>query len=245
MSVYLEALGSYLGKNVEDIHGRASGRIVGIAANSKNEVTEIQLEIGTGELKTLPITQFELEKGTPVVLPQWKVEANEIQREYLTASRRLSAVDLLLKDGDISKDAYQEMKDTYANAIEQIDSRRTKLAETLTGRKFQLEQQIRELQTALTNNKMLYSSREITEAAYKEVVDSIRAALTKSRTEKTDIEETEAMIAKVESTPPPTIASKSLDSYVDPPEAPVPIPSIQPPRIPDVVVVKVREEPAT
>ncbi len=241
MSILVENLGGYLGKSINDVHGRPTGRIVGLSTNIRNEVTAIQIEMGTGDLKTFPVTQLDLGKESPILLPDWKVEAVEIQREYETASRRLTAIDLLLNDGDISKDTYQEMKDNYETALEQIKSRRDKLRETLVDRRYQLEQQIRDLQAALTNNKMLYSSSEIDETSYKAVVSSIREGLARGTSEKADIDETERGLSKIETKPAPYVDTKRGESYAELPEAPI---SKDLPRIPDVVVVKVREDSA-
>jgi hypothetical protein len=234
MAVFVQNIGSYLGKAISDIHGRPAGRILGLSTNMTNEVTAVQIEQNGGDLRSVPVNQLDLNNGSPVLLPDWKIKATEVDREFDTTSRRSSAVDLLLKDGDITSETYEQMKDEYERALDQIKTRRDALVEKIVDRRAYLENQIRTLQAALTNNKMLYSSMEIQESSYKEAVTAIREDIAKCSAEKDDIDNIETMLSKLE-----TDAPKPLDSDPKLPEAPAPD---VPPTIPDVVVVKVRED---
>lgn len=234
MAVFVQNIGSYLGKAISDIHGRPAGRILGLSTNMTNEVTAVQIEQNGGDLRSVPVNQLDLNGGSPVLLPDWKIGATEIDREFETASRRLSAVELLLKDGDITSETYQQMKAEYESALDQIKIRRDTLVEKIADRRAYLENQIRTLRAALTNNKMLYSSMEIQESSYKDAVTAIREDIAKCTTEKDDIDDIETMLSKLE-----TNAPKPPDPDPKLPEAPAPE---YPPTIPDVVVVKVRED---
>ena len=108
--------------------------------------------------------------------------------------------------------------------------KRDGLDATLIEVQSKLEQQIRDLQSALTNNKMLYTAAEIDEPTYQTVTESIRAGLEITRKEMKDLENTRDSL-------------QEIDSLEIPKEVPKPLPSRSsaPNYIPDVVVIKMKE----
>lgn len=188
MTVTIEQVGKYLGKSIEDAMGRPVGKLVGLTADIKDEVTAIQIAHSDGEVAQHPIAFVKLLEDKLILMQTWRVEAEELRKKHDIIIRRRQALDLLLKDGDIEKAEYDQLRSNYEDLDTQIKEKRETLLDTLKHVDSNLEQQISSLQGALTNNKMLYSSAEIDEPTYHTVTESIRSGLEISRKERKDIE---------------------------------------------------------
>ena len=188
MTVTVEQVGKYLGKSIEDAMGRPVGKLVGLTADIKDEVTAIQIAHSDGEVAQHPIAYVKLLEDKLILMQTWRVEAEDLRKKHEIIIRRRQALDLLLKDGDIEKAEYDQLRSNYEDLDSQIKEKRETLLDTLKHVDSNLEQQIGNLQGALTNNKMLYSSAEIDEPTYHAVTESIRSGLEVSRKERKDIE---------------------------------------------------------
>ena len=188
MTSTVEQVGKYLGKTIEDAMGRPVGKLVGLTADIKDEVTAIQIAHSDGEVAQHPMTFVKVLEDRVILMQTWRVEAEDLRKEHDIITRRKQALDLLLKDGDIEKTEYDHIRSSYEELDKQIKDRRETLMDTLKHVDSKLEQQISDLQGALTNNKMLYSSAEIDEQTYHTVTESIRSGLEISRKERKDIE---------------------------------------------------------
>ena len=188
MTSTVEQVGKYLGKTIEDAMGRPVGKLVGLTADIKDEVTAIQIAHSDGEVAQHSMTFVKVLEDRVILMQTWRVEAEDLRKEHDIIMRRRQAIDLLLKDGDIEKSEYDHLRSSYEELDTQIKEKRETLIETLKHVDSRLEQQISDLQGALTNNKMLYSSAEIDEPTYHTVTESIRSGLEISRKERKDIE---------------------------------------------------------
>lgn len=236
MTILVEDIGKFLGKNIEDLNGRVAGRLVGLSTTIRNEVTAVEVELATGELQQYPNSQLILKGESLLLAPSWKVEADDLKREFEVVTRRISALEALFSDGDIDKENYADMKLQYDSALDEMKTRRSVLVAGLMERREKLDQQARDLQRSLTDNKMLYTAGAIDSDAYRTVCDSIRAGLERVLAEKRDIEKVVEAI---------TIADKApeAETIQEPPQSQTKVET--PANIPDVVVVHVRDEPAT
>ena len=226
MTTTVEQVGKYLGKTIEDAMGRPVGKLVGLTADIKDEVTAIQIAHSDGEVAQHPITFVKVLEDRLILMQTWRVEAEDLRKEHDIVMRRRQALDLLLKDGDIEKPEYDHLRTSYEELDGQIKERRETLLDTLKHVDSKLGQQIAELQGALTNNKMLYSSAEIDEQTYHTVTESIRSGLEISRKERKDIENITQYL-------------NGIDSIVETPKEPIPPQPKNP--LSDVVVIKLNE----
>jgi hypothetical protein len=119
---------------------------------------------------------------------------------------------------------------TYDDLEKQIKEKSETLLDTLKRVESRLDQQINDLQGALTNNKMLYSSSEIDEPTYHTVTDSIRSGLEIARKERKDIDNIRNYLNATD-TPTNQVVSSPTETT---PQLPNP---------PDVVVIKINELP--
>ena len=225
MTLTVEEIGKYLGQSFEDTMGRPSGKLVGLTADIKDEVQAVQVALSTGEVTEYPINSVRIINGRPIILEAWRVEAEDLKREHDIIKRRRQALDLLLKDGDIDQTEYNQLRNSYEDINKEIIGKCERVVETLTEEVAKLEQQIKDLQTALTNNKMLYTAAEIDESTYHSVTESIRAGLEIARKERRDVDNTKESLQTID----------NLEASITTTE------TSAPPKIPDVVVIKMRE----
>jgi hypothetical protein len=226
MTLTVEEIGKYLGQSIEDHMGRPTGKLVGLTADIKDEVQAIQMSRNNGEVYEYSVNSFRIVNGHPVLLEDWRVEAEDLTKEHDIIRRRSQALELLFKDGDIEQTEYNQLRNSYEDLNKEIVTKREKLAESLKQVETRLEHQIHDLQTALTNNKMLYTASEIDEHTYTTVTESIKAGLEIARKELKDLDNTREQLKTI----------GSLDTKVTPtPE------STTRPKIPDVVVIKMTE----
>jgi hypothetical protein len=229
LALTVEEIGKYLGQTIQDMMGRPAGKLVGLTADVKDEVQSVQVAHTEGEVTEHAITSVKIINGHPVLLQAWRVEAEELKREHGIIKRRRQALDLLLKDGDIDQAAYNQLIGGYEDVHKEIITKRDRLIGTLKEAQSKLEQQIRDLQSALTNNKMLYTATEIDEATYHTVTESIRAGLEITRKEMKDLSNTRDSLQEID----------SIETAPEPKREP--IQSSAPNDIPDVVVIKMKE----
>jgi hypothetical protein len=227
LTVTVENIGKYLGRTIEDSMGRPIGKLVGLTADVKDEVTAIQVAESNGEVNQYPIAFVKLIDGHPILLQSWRVEAEDLRKEHDIIKRRNQALDLLLKDGDIDQLEYDQLHSTYEDLNKGIDQKRDNVLDTLKQIEEKLDQQIRDLQAALTNNKMLYTASEIDQETYHQVTESIRAGLETARRERKDLDNIREYLQAIGSLETPSALPPSA------PAKPVPVP--------DVVVIKMRE----
>ena len=225
MTITVEEIGKYLGQSIQDTMGRPTGKLVGLSAGLKGEVQSILIAQTEGDVTEYPITSVRIIDSHLVFLQAWRIEAEDLKKEHDVIKRRRQAIDLLLKDGDIDQSEYNQLRSGYEDIHKDIITKRDSLAETLKNVEVKLDQQIRDLQTALTNNKMLYTVAEIDATTYQTVTESVRESLEISRKERKDLDNTRESLHDIDSLEIPKTTNQS--------SAPNPIP--------DVVVIKMRE----
>ena len=227
MVMLVEDVGRYLGKTVQTPYNTPVGKLIGVDTNIRNEVTQVNVEQESGILAKYPATQVKVENGSVVVTPAWKHEASDLEREYSTASKRITALKSLLSDGDIDTTAYREMTSEYEGAIHAMESRRIAFVDSLKERTLKLEDEIRRLQLVLTDNKLLYSSGVVEAIAYKDACQIIHRMLNGHLAEKKDVQATLESLTSLERGP--QVQEQILPRRIGQ-------------EIPDYVVVKINEE---
>ena len=161
LTITVEEIGKYLGQTIQDMMGRPAGKIVGLTADIKDEVQSVQVARAEGEVSEHSIAFVRIISGHPVLLQPWRVEAEDLQREHGIIKRRRQALELLLRDGDIDQVEYNQVRGGYEDAHKEVLTKRDQLIDNLKDVQAKLEQQIQDLQGALTNNKMLYTAAEM------------------------------------------------------------------------------------
>src|SRR5205814_9149753 len=180
MPITLEQVRRFLGRTLQDPYGRTFGKVVGISANLRDEVTGVGIEVGNGEFVQCPGDRVAISGDSLVLTPSWKVEAEEFRKEFDVVTRRLKALDELFSVGDIQKDVYEDMRKQHEDAINELKSKRKSILDTLSQRSSTLNTQLRQLQTHLAGNKMFHASGEFDAQSYKAVSDALDTGLVRA-----------------------------------------------------------------
>ena len=234
MSLKLEEIRRFLGRSLQDPYGRTFGKVVGINANLKDEITGVGIEVGNGEFIQAPGERVAISADSLVLTPAWKVEAEEFRKEFDIVTRRLRALDELFSVGDIQKDVYEDLRKQHEDAINELKSKRKTILDNLSQRTSTLNIQLRQLQTHLAGNKMLHASGEFDDQSYKAAVDAIDSGLVRAMAERKDVESIYNYLSKPDGT---TVTSIPQPQPAIP--APAPAPSQAPTEQP--LVLHVRE----
>lgn len=233
MIITLEEIRRFLGRPLQDPYGRAYGRIVGISANLKDEVTAVGVEVGNGEFVQCPGDRLSVSGENLVLLPAWKQESEVFRKEFEVVTKRLRALDELFSVGDIQKDVYEDLRKQHEDAINQLKGKRVEILETLNQRTGTLSTQLRQLQTHMAGNKMLHASGEFDDTSYKAASEAIDTGLIRAMAEKKEVDSISSYLGKLE-TNPVTYQPQIITS-----PAPTPAPTPQPTN--QAVVLHVRE----
>ncbi len=233
MAITLEQIGRFLGRPLQDPYGRAFGKVVGISANLKDEVTGVGIEVGNGEFVQCPGDRLSVSSDNLVLVPSWKREAEEFRKEFDIVTRRLRALDELFSVGDIQKDVYEDLRKQHEDAIIELKEKRKQILDTLNQRTGILTTQLRQLQTHLAGNKMLHASGEFDDVSYKAASDAIDIGLIRANAEKKEVEAISSYLGKLDTATPTT---------TEPHAPPVVLqPANPPPSKDQVLVLHVRE----
>ena len=199
MPITLEQIRRFLGRSLQDPYGRTFGKVVGINANLKDEVTGVGIEVGNGEFVQCPGERVTISVDTLVLSPSWKVEAEEFRKEFDVVTRRLRALDELFSVGDIQKEVYEDMRKQHEDAINELKSKRRSILDTLSQRSSTLNTQLRQLQTHLAGNKMFHASGEFDDQSYKAVSDAIDTGLVRAMAERKEVDSIFGYLSKLDS----------------------------------------------
>jgi hypothetical protein len=233
MPLTLEEIRRFLGRSLQDPYGRTFGKVVGINANLRDEVTGVGIEVGNGEFVQAPGDRVAISADTLVLTPAWKVEAEEFRKEFDVVTRRLRALDELFSVGDIQKDVYEDLRKQHEDAINELKSKRKTILDNLSQRTSTLNTQLRQLQTHLAGNKMLHASGEFDDQSYRAASDAIDTGLVRAMAERKDVDAIYNYLSRPEST---TTAAPPVQQPV-----PVTSPNAQPPARDQPMVLHVRE----
>src|SRR2546422_9572799 len=100
MPITLEEIRRFLGRSLQDPYGRTFGKVVGISANLKDEITGVGIEVGNGEFVQCPGDRVKINTDTLVLAPTWKIEAEEFRKESHVVTRRLKALNKHFREHD-------------------------------------------------------------------------------------------------------------------------------------------------
>lgn len=237
MAITLEQVRRFLGRTLQDPYGRAYGKVVGISANLKDEITGVGIEVGNGEFLQCPGDRVTITGDTLVLAPAWKVEAEEFRKEFDIVTRRLRALDELFSVGDIQKDVYEDLRKQHEDAINELKGKRKEIIDTLSQRTNTLNTQLRQLQIHLAGNKMLHASGEFDDVNYRAASDAIDSGLVRAMSEKKEVETINNYLQKLDGAQAPPAIQQPQPVQPLPQQAPAsPNPSRDP-----VLVLHVRE----
>jgi len=182
-----EELKSFLGKDLRDTYGRKIGKIIGLGIDDFGELKALHIEHGSGNLGQYPCDHIIINKDEVVLIPEWKVSSELIQKELDRVARRIQALGDLLKDQQIPGNIYEELRRKQAATLAELKRRREDLAEGLRRRSGQIDRQVDELIRFLVGVKMEYKAGIVDDKALAVACDAIEPNLRPLIEEKKDL----------------------------------------------------------
>ncbi|MBO3802741.1 MAG: CdvA-like protein, partial [Candidatus Brockarchaeota archaeon] len=177
-----------IGETLRDPYGRCLGTVVGFATDTKNQVSKISVEYGSGEFVEHGTEQLIIENGILILRPEWKVNAEELRRDMEISKRRMSALQNLYAAGKVSARTYQELSEEYGKVLKCQEEERARLMRMLEGRNGELSRQIALLERLLADAEVQHITGEISEGEFKIAASSLKSGLDRALQEKKDVE---------------------------------------------------------
>ncbi|MEM4245809.1 MAG: CdvA-like protein [Candidatus Bathyarchaeia archaeon] len=187
--VMAEKISGFIGRGINDSHGRPIGRLVGYYANTKNEVTSIEVESCNGDFFNCPVSHIMIEGDALTYIHPWEFEANSLKRQFDLIIRRSRALDELYSKGSLEKTVYEELRSQHISSIGELEEQKKVLVESLLDRSAKLDSQIKELELFLANCKMQHTAGEIDDNSYSIAFESVDKGFKRVLAEKSYLKE--------------------------------------------------------
>lgn len=172
-----EELKSFLGKDLKDTYGRKIGKIIGLGIDDFGELKTLHVEHGSGNLGQYLCEHIVINKMEVVLIPDWKVSSELIQKELDRVTRRIQALGDLLKDRQIPANIYEELRRKQGTTLEELNRRKQDLIEGLKKRSGQVDRQVDDLIRFLVSVKMEYKAGIVDDRALTVACDAIEPNL--------------------------------------------------------------------
>jgi len=187
MIVYtVDILDKYIGQKVKDPYNRSVGTLASIYSEVDGTVKAVEILFGDTVFKTVDAQRLTINNGEIVLLPEWKYLALKVIDRLERARRRAKALEDLYAKGEIPKHAYEEFKNKVKRDLDNLKEEARKAKEVIRNRINELEDQVVQIEKALTALKMSYIAGEIRERGYKTAADQLRQGRDRNLEEKNE-----------------------------------------------------------
>lgn len=194
----VDSMDKYIGQKIKDPYQRAIGSLVSIYSDIDGNVKAVEVLLGDVQFRTLPADRIIIQKDDVILLPEWKYNARKVIERMERAKARAKALDELYAKGEIPKHAYDEYKNNVARDLESLKKDANDAKDLIRKRINELEDQIVQIEKAITALKMSYIAGEIGERGYKPAVDILRQNRDRNLDEKNEAKKFLDIIVKLE-----------------------------------------------
>ncbi|MGB9725141.1 MAG: CdvA-like protein [Fervidicoccaceae archaeon] len=198
ISYTVDTLDKYIGQKVKDPYQRVIGSLASLYSDIDGNVKAVEILFGDVYFKTIPADRILIQKDEVVLLPEWKYNAMRVIERLERARRRAKALDDLYAKGEIARSAYEEFKSQVSRDLELLKKDATDAKEMIKKRIGELEDQVVEIEKAITALKMSYIAGEIGERGYKPAADILRQNKDRNLEEKNEAKRILDLIGKLE-----------------------------------------------
>ncbi len=199
MIIYtVETLDKYIGQKIKDPYQRIVGTLASIYSDVDGRVTAVEILFGDTTFKTIEAERITIQNGEIILLPEWKYNALKVIDRLERARRRAKALDDLYGKGEIPRHAYEEFKTKVSKDLEKLKKEAKEAKEIIKKRTHELEDQIVQIEKALTALKMSYIAGEIGERGYKPAADILRQSRDRNLEEKNEAKRIMETIQRLE-----------------------------------------------
>ncbi|MCC6009897.1 MAG: CdvA-like protein [Fervidicoccaceae archaeon] len=200
MIIYtVDMLDKYIGQKVKDPYGRVLGTLASLYSEVDGTVKAVEVVFGESVFKTIEIGRISISNGEIVIIPEWKHASSRVIEKLERARKRAKALEELYSKGEIPKHAYDEFKAKLSKDLDALKDEAKTAKELIRKRINEIEDQVVEIEKALTSLKMSYIAGEIGERGYKQAADILRSHRDRNIDEKNDAKKVLDLIGRLES----------------------------------------------
>jgi hypothetical protein len=185
--VRAEALEKLVNRPVKDTYGRYVGFVVGFSVDTSGDLASVGVDQGNGEFTEYPSDRVVSTGEGFVVIPAWKLEADELGKKIDGLRRRAKALQDLSREGEVPRPLFDETWGKYSEEATKIQESYKSLAEAMVVRVGELEEQKESLERFLVDVKVQFRAGEIDEAAFKVASECCEAMQQKNAQEREEL----------------------------------------------------------
>ncbi len=201
MQITINEVEKYLGYKVKDPYGRIVGTITALFSDVDGKVTDIEVCVGNLTFKKYPAHWFTFKGDEVELLPEWKAKALDLAKQLEITKKRIKALEELYARGEITRDTYDEFRKKLEKALDKLREQCKEVKQELRNRIYELEDQILEIDRAITAVKMTFFTGEISEKSFKRSIDILRKGKERALEEKSDVKKVLEKLEQLESMP--------------------------------------------
>jgi sporulation protein YlmC with PRC-barrel domain len=179
----------FFGKKTRDIYGRYLGQVVAILKNSDGELESIKVDQSEGRLVKYSAEQMMTNKDEIVIIPEWKIQAEQMIKELNTFRSRMDALEAMLEKEEVSKEIYENLKANQKQSIDSLKGQNIEFISSMKQRQEELDRQINELTNFLVEIRTGKKEGKIESSKYTKASKSIEQNLNFLFLEKKDVED--------------------------------------------------------
>ncbi len=142
----------------------------------------------------------------------WKSSFKEINKDLELTKKKKNALEALFNEGRISQSTYESLEKEITDAIMDIEARRKALAEKVTSKISELEQQITVLEMFLANSEIEYVAGEIDEELHQRESNAFALGLEATKQELNAVKDIVSDMMLEEAPTPPSPPSEVTEA---------------------------------
>jgi hypothetical protein len=190
--------GHVLSLPVKDIYGRNMGEIVGAIYDLEGKIESIGVSESAGRFTVYPANRLVKGDSEILVVPGWRVEAQNLARQKDALARRERAIEELADSHDLDPRIFDEVTMQIDAARQSHGKLREKVAERLK----ELEARYKAVTDIVEITKVQHVTTEIDEWAYSVTVDFGRVQLETDGRELAELRSAMGFLENVEQVDP-------------------------------------------
>ncbi len=179
------------GIKIMDSYGREFGIILGstIDPHSPNEDEIIWIQKTDGNLGKYDFSQLQIEGSSIILTTSWTDRSRQINEALSILLRKISALNILQNNSEISQDAYLKLQKQYKCKLKELTNFHQHLLEEANSRSNTLESQIEDIHFLLANIKIEESVKKGSDGSLSAAFDLLNTLLSQTTHEKKDLEQ--------------------------------------------------------
>ena len=184
-----------MGKRVRDIYGRYVGFVVGLTKDPFGDLRSIGVDSGERGLVEFPGQCVNADGDSLVLLPGWNVDSDKFKRETLLVNNRMQAVEDLIKEGEITREEYQEFQKVYQDYRAKLNEVKKVLDEKIKRRLMDLDRESKDIKRLTTNVKVQFKSGEVDAESFRASLQYTSVMKERVDKERSDISATVSLLS--------------------------------------------------